>query len=236
MPKKVKSKIRAPTQDELIARALDMEEDNVREHRNYLQLEEEKRKRARVIRMAVEGPLVRWVSKAEEVTVKIPAPRPPAPPPVIHPATPTASPYGYKLPVPSFASPSGSQTPPYLPKPNPATYYHPPQPTTPSSQMTFVYHSFAPYPPSPPSQSPVVASPPPRMPTPPPIEKIETVMKNYVIHETSQKDGTPRPLWKDTMAAMFGDHVKWDEIRVYTGKGRPFCECIRFKNHLLNAY
>lgn len=27
------------------------------------------------------------------------------------------------------------------------------------------------------------------------------------------------------MSAMFGDEVKWDEVRVFTGKQRPLSEC-----------
>jgi vacuolar protein sorting-associated protein 72 len=52
----------------------------------------------------------------------------------------------------------------------------------------------------------------------------EEVSKNYVIHETSQDESATRPLWKDTMAAMFGDHVKWEDLKAYVSRGRPLCE------------
>jgi YL1 nuclear protein len=71
IPKKSKIKVRALTQDELIARALDMEEGNIVEHKNYLFVEEEKRKRAHAVRATISGPLLRWVSRRE--TVSIPA-------------------------------------------------------------------------------------------------------------------------------------------------------------------
>ena len=64
--------VRAPTQEELIARALAMEAGNITEHRNYLSLEEEKRRKARQIRTSVHGPLLRWVSKSEPVAVEEP--------------------------------------------------------------------------------------------------------------------------------------------------------------------
>jgi len=69
VPKKSKIKVHAPTQDELIARALDMEEGNIVEHKNYLFVEEEKRKRAHTVRVTISGPLLRWVSRHETVTV-----------------------------------------------------------------------------------------------------------------------------------------------------------------------
>ena len=65
-------------------------------------------------------------------------------------------------------------------------------------------------------------------PAPPePIERIEKVARNYVIHELSQEE-KQRPPWYSTMSAMFGDHVKWEELRVYTSKGRPLCKCASF--------
>ena len=69
IPKKLKIKMRAQTQDELIARALDMEEGNIFEHRNYLFVEEEKRKRALAVRTAISGPLLKWVSRRETLLV-----------------------------------------------------------------------------------------------------------------------------------------------------------------------
>ena len=78
------------TQAELLARALDMEEGNIKEHRNYLANEAEKRKRAHVVRTAVKGPLLRWISRREEKKVMVDAP----PPPLI-PSGQSVYPHGY---------------------------------------------------------------------------------------------------------------------------------------------
>ncbi|KAF8599242.1 YL1-domain-containing protein [Ceratobasidium sp. AG-I] len=60
------------TQDELIAAALELEEQNTKSLKEFLVKEEEKRAAARrIVRMKIEGPLVRWVSRAEDVRVKI---------------------------------------------------------------------------------------------------------------------------------------------------------------------
>ncbi|OBZ78578.1 MutS 4 [Grifola frondosa] len=198
IPKKVKAKMRAPTQDELISRALDMEEGNIIEHRNYLTLEEEKRKKARVVRATVQGPLLRWVSRGEEITVKVePVPQGSAAPP-----------YGYTYPPP-FPSTPGFPPTSYLHLSanvsNPNGSVKPPASTGSSFQSpaTFVYHAYAP--------QPVLA----------PIERKEKVAKAYVVHEVAQSENTARPPWHSTMTAMFGDHVKWEDLRVYTTKGRP---------------
>jgi hypothetical protein len=62
--------------------------------------------------------------------------------------------------------------------------------------------------------------------------RTEEVSKNYIIHETSQDESATRPPWKDTMAAMFGDHVKWEELKAYVSRGRPLCElCIHSSLH-----
>jgi vacuolar protein sorting-associated protein 72 len=53
---------------------------------------------------------------------------------------------------------------------------------------------------------------------------LETLAKNYVVHELAQQKGTAKPTWAETMQSMFGDHVKWDEIKVFVGKGRPLCK------------
>ncbi|KIJ58721.1 hypothetical protein HYDPIDRAFT_171155, partial [Hydnomerulius pinastri MD-312] len=81
VPKKTKVITRAPTQDELIASALDTEEVNIIEHRDYLRLEDEKRARARLVRRSIEGPVLRWISKKEIVKVPVPPPPPPPLPP-----------------------------------------------------------------------------------------------------------------------------------------------------------
>lgn len=213
-----------------------MEEGNIEEHTNYLVNEEEKRRRARLIRTAVEGPVLRWVSKTEKIKVVVEAARPPsqpapAPPPLpsvptpIRPATVASAPstmtYQYGYSYPNMPRTSTSQTPPAYSNATPPYYpyatLHQPQVASPSTstQPTFVYHS---YPQTLPVQAVHVAEP---APPAPPVERIETVATSYVVHELEQEDGTPKPLWKDTMAAMFGDHVKWEDLRVYTGKGRP---------------
>jgi len=57
--------------------------------------------------------------------------------------------------------------------------------------------------------------------------KKEKVAKSYLVHELMSADqldsddrGT-KPDWESTMEAMFGDHVRWKEVMVYTGKNRP---------------
>ncbi|OCH94217.1 hypothetical protein OBBRIDRAFT_770274 [Obba rivulosa] len=226
LPKKTKIKIRAPTQDELIARALDMEEGNVVEHREYLSLEEEKRRKARLVRTTVQGPLLRWVSRCEEEIVKVEPPPPPplslAPPhaPVVTPMPAPTPPapyfYGYAVP-PGQAGPSST---------NPYYYYYP---YVANSQGPLQHSGSAQLPMPPPQQQQQISSQhgqsaptAPAAPTAPPqpIEKKEKVAKNYVVHEIAQTQGA-RPAWHSTMTAMFGDHVKWEEMRVYTAKGRP---------------
>jgi hypothetical protein len=46
-----------------------MEEGNIVEHRNYLFVEEEKRKRAHAVRTTISGPLLRWISRRETIPV-----------------------------------------------------------------------------------------------------------------------------------------------------------------------
>ena len=97
-------------------RALSMEEGNIEEHKNYLTLEEEKRRKARVVRASVQGPLIRWVSKKEEVTVLVQVP-PPTPPPakpnpyIPYHYPPTASPV---TPAPSSHTPTQHSNTPAL--------------------------------------------------------------------------------------------------------------------------
>ncbi|GLB36708.1 putative YL1 nuclear protein [Lyophyllum shimeji] len=303
MPKKVKTESRAYTQAELIARALDNEEGNLVEHRDYLKIEEEKRRRARVVRTAVEGPLIRWISKGEEVKVIVPAPPAPA-------FVPTRAPYAY-VPYNTSGSTAYGQSTPYtysagvyphmasgsysflstasgaststttaVPSSNPLasqpaiqpvmqtnapstaqlpslqspeptsqptiqpesqsmtqpasqptaqpstqattrpTFQSIPQPTT--SMTQYQATNYNPYL----AQLQAAASGnlpmwPPPPPPPRPTERIEKVAKNYVVHELGQEEGVSKPPWSETMGAMFGDHVKWDEVKIYTGKGRP---------------
>ncbi|TFY77155.1 hypothetical protein EWM64_g6860 [Hericium alpestre] len=165
LPKRAKVKARVLSQNELIARALDMEEGNIAEHRNYLSIEEEKRKKAHAARMIVQGPLVRWVSKREEVDV----------------------------PSESVGSSAAALKPP----PAPSSYIAP--------NLTIQV-------PSEPA---------------PMVKKTMIVCKNYVVHETSQDENATRPPWKDTMAAMFGDHVQWEDLKVYTTKNRPMARPVQ---------
>lgn len=182
-----------------------MEEDNINEHKNYLTLEEEKRKKARLVRETVEGPLIRWVSKQEKVTVLVEPPRPPPSlQPLLNPVTPaTANPAYLYAYYPSAPIPSSTSASPYRTTSSP--YHIAPQ---------NVQQASAPYlqlmPPPPPLASDLV-------------EEEQTVTKNYVVHEVDQSEGAPRPLWKQTMGAMFGDHVNWEEAKVYAGRNRPLC-------------
>lgn len=225
-PKKVPIQQKAYTQDELLSRALDTEEGNIIEHRDYLKMEEEKRKRAKAVRTHVEGPLVRWVSRVEEVAVKV------------------NSPVGYGYGYPSGYYPhTGGQNYLYVTnKQSPASgtaLGNPHYPGTPSKQLSSTptpihnqshsasssqaqsqpqtpYH----YSPSPSNTVPQLSQP---LPMPQSTQQLEKVCKNYVIHEVSQTLPMQKPPWQDTMAALFGDDVNWEEMKVWTGKGRPLC-------------
>ncbi|KZT09020.1 uncharacterized protein LAESUDRAFT_647858 [Laetiporus sulphureus 93-53] len=201
LPKKAKVKTRPPTQVELIARALDMEEGNTIEHRDYLSMEEEKRKKARLVRMTVQGPLLRWISKSEEVKVVV------EPPPPAHststalrPLAPRPS-YGYAQTYPHYSNVSSDSTA------GPSSYVHPSGSSSSSASA------------APPSFHPSASS---SAATSEKQERIETVMKNYVVHEANQSEKSSRPSWLSTMKAMFGENVNWDELRVYVSKGRPY--------------
>ena len=158
---------------------------------------------------------MRWISKTEQMTVRI---QPPPPPPSQYTYPYSASsqlPAGYPQP-PSFTPSSSSVTGYYTPPPQ----YGAMAATSP--QMTFIHHQY--------SQShgtssstsawPQAVTQQPLLPSEP-IERIETVARNYVVHENGQDEDATRPLWKETMQAMFGDHVNWEELKVYTGRGRP---------------
>lgn len=225
-PKKVPIQQKFYTQDELLSRALDTEEGNIIEHRDYLKMEEEKRKRAKVVRAQVEGPLVRWVSKVEEVKVDV-----------------IPAPLGYRYGYPSgyypytgtqhypnvngqpSASGSTSTNPHYpnvIPSQSSATSTLTPyasqsaSTSQPQSQpQTSYYH-----PPNPGNAAPQHSQP---LPILQPIQRLEKVCKNYVIHEASQTLPAQKPPWQETMGALFGDDVNWEEMKVWAGKGRPLC-------------
>ncbi|KAI0027003.1 YL1 nuclear protein-domain-containing protein [Vararia minispora EC-137] len=199
-PKKAKAKEKPPTQDELLKRALDMEDGNIEAHRNYLANEEERRKRAHVVRTAVEGPLVRWVSRREVIVLPLPeehAPVSNALLPVSLPSIPATTP-------PFAGTLTGSYVVPFQPGAQQSLYttLFPPEPT---SNLA--------------SSLPTPSAPPPQSPTPPPLT--ETVARQYVVHEVSQEPNARPPSWKETMTALFGDHVAWEELRVFTAKNRP---------------
>ncbi|PPQ98974.1 hypothetical protein CVT24_003470 [Panaeolus cyanescens] len=388
--KRHKTEHKVWTQAELIAQALDTEEGNIKEHRDYLKNESEKRKKARVTRTKIEGPLLRWKSRLEEITVVVPPPPPPPPVPAPAPTPPTTSrvpsftptvtgmpnlaayrsvyggyggtftPTNYTFTtgvngvtssvaastpsVTNFVSQSGTRQPftqfqHYQPPNASVTSPFPMWPPAAStSQNHQPYYSLTgatttasvsasatatlttaatttPIASAPtgtsstavPSASPAVASTTPSTPAPAPTPtsaptptpalaptptattvspvpvstvtpsttpslpisttavtaptvqavstttpaetsvapsttaaseekadathvddkpkepetKKETVTKNYVIHELVQQKSGPKPSWTSTMGAMFGDHVKWDEIKVYSGKNRP---------------
>ncbi|KAL4257906.1 VPS72/YL1 family protein [Pleurotus pulmonarius] len=220
-PKKSKVEAKSYTQDELIARALDNEEGNIIEHRNYLQLEDEKRKRARVVRTAVSGPLLRWTSRVEEekVLVTVQSMTPPST---------SKSRVGYSSatnPNPSLTAgePKPTQTAstfPYGQYPYTTSIPHS-QATTQLGQNYTTSFPTTPYPGSTSwysYQPPTLAAPeaPKEI-----IEKVEKVTKCYVVHEVAQGKGAPKPGWTDTMEAMFGDHVRWQDLKVYSGRNRP---------------
>jgi hypothetical protein len=238
--RRVKQVARELTQDEYIARALEMEEGNILEHRNYLVTEEEKRRRAKVVRPAVQGPLVRWVSKIEEEVVPLVQSSDNSSGSsrqgssavltllslsAVHkePAQPGSSASALMPAAPAFVIPPSALYPIWPPSTD--------NPTAPAAG---------------PSTLPTVASAPPLTPempmspaqVNPPMSPMQIdppfpsdvslptvrVTKNYVVHELDQVEGTRKPKWKETMRALFGDHVRWEALKVYTGAGRPLCE------------
>ena len=223
--KKPKAQRRAPTQDELLKRAQETEERNVIEHRDYLKAEDEKRERARLVRPVIEGGLVRWVSKVEEEVI----PPPPEPP------TPVASTsYGY---VPAF-QPSTSYTAlPYTIGPGQPPHWGPITPA-PISPPRGAYTNHSPYPhpstlsythsPPQPYTSSTSSATRPLEPLPAIVQRKRKIAKNYVVLENAQTEKAPRVTWKQTMDGMFGDHGKWEEMKVYSTKNRPMCELVLY--------
>ncbi|KAJ7032509.1 YL1 nuclear protein-domain-containing protein [Mycena alexandri] len=227
-PRKARPEVRTVSQGELIARALDAEEGNITSHRDYLKIEEEKRRRARVVRPTVTGPLVRWLSRVEEVKVVVPPP----PPPTFN--------YGYttgstRLPIhlprrlpliPLLHTPHTLPSPTHhidpIPFPRPHTSHKHSLP--PSNAPPYRPNPSVPYIPYTPA---------------PPVMRTEKVARNYVVHEETQvvdvpppnagrsSNGRtqgatiPKPSWDATMTAMFGSHVNWEDVTVYAGKNRP---------------
>ena len=218
--KKPKVQRRNPTQEELLKRAQETEEKNIIEHRDYLKTEDEKRKRARVVRPVVEGRLVRWVSKVEEEIVPLTPPESP-----VHVATTS---HGYVTPHrPSVSYTIGPGQPPRwgpiptTPNPSPGAYTGLPSYSQPS---TFL-HPHSPYQPSTPSTSNATR---PLEPLPAIVQRKRRFAKNYVVMENAQTEKAPRVTWKQTMDGMFGDHAKWEDVKVYSTRNRPMCE-LRFR-------
>ena len=217
--KKPKAQRRAPTQEELLKRAQETEERNVIEHRDYLKDEEEKRRRARAVRPVVEGRLIRWISKVEEEIVPITPPEPVA----------SAS--------HEYASPFWSSTP-YMAQPYTIGPGQPPSwgpiPMTPGSFSPSPYTGSLSYPRTPTYQYP--HSPPqphtpstsnatrPLEPLPATFQRKRKIAKNVVVLENAQTEKAPRVTWKQTMEGMFGDHVQWEHVKVYSVKNRPMCK------------
>jgi hypothetical protein len=235
----VRPRERAYTQNELIERALDMEERNTTEHRNYLSVEEDKRQRARVVRAAVHGPVIRWISRSVDL--------PPDQSSVL-----TSSPPEHAL------SPAQEQEATRVADADPGSnvskygFAYTGWSTTPAvaellarssalpstSRTSVPHHAVA----AEPSPFPVWPTQPPRpaaakVDVPPLSSMISTaqapasstteagkVVKNFVVHELDQAEDTDSPSWKDTMQALFGQDIAWDELRVYVGRGRPYGE------------
>ncbi|KAI6043793.1 YL1 nuclear protein-domain-containing protein [Pisolithus marmoratus] len=239
LPKKQKIIMSMPTQDELIARALDTEEGNILEHRNYLQLEEEKRARARVVRQSITGPVLRWISRKEQTKERVQIGQPPrmympyynftyptgvAVQPTVA-ATTTGTGGG---PFVSYIPPAAEAPPATNESTSSVASVLPPNSTsTPQPSVTSAAIPTAPTPSTTllpiPLQSPASTAP------PQPLFEDRTidVCRNYVIHELAQTPSAKKPLWVDTMSAMFGDHVAWGDLRVYVGKNRPLSRPVR---------
>ena len=220
--KKPKAQRRAPTQDELLKRAQETEERNVIEHRDYLKAEDEKRERARLVRPVIEGRLVRWVSTVEEEVTPLTPPE--------SPMSVASTSHGYATPFrhsTSYTTPSytiGPGQPPYR-----STFT-----TISGSPPPGAYASASSYPQPPPFQYPHSPPPPhisstssatrPLEPLPTIVQRRRKITKNYVVLENAQTEKAPRVTWKQTMEGMFGDHVRWEDVRVYSTKNRPMCE------------
>ncbi|KAJ4475145.1 YL1 nuclear protein-domain-containing protein [Lentinula lateritia] len=283
-----------PTQAELLARALDTEEGNLVDHRDYLMLEEEKRRtRNKRDQVTISGPLLRWVSKVEEVKIEIvqekekekegytanatpgyadnpylsnlpstlSSGRGPGytsqsflPTPVANPSTstvptnsasmtisPTASASSTLIPnsTPSNWPPTTLNSTSYLPQYtlSPTTAVTIPASTTTNPSSTTAQRSQFPQStqfsaPSgfqlPPTSMPPTAPGSGPMPEPE-IKKYRTekVAKSYLVHELNQdEEDNSKPSWEETMEAMFGNHVKWGGMKVYTVKNRPLTRYI----------
>jgi len=207
----------------------------------------------------VSGPLIRWISRKEEVKVVVPPP--PPPPPSVVPQAPVPSIYrsiygppGSLFTPTTYSYSSGTAVVTTVASTStPETQFKITTPAT-AAQKTpysaFQHHldsASSPFPTWPPAatgqqqsyypnisqptvqpQTPATSSIQPAANAttsapPEPQYRSETVAKNYVVHELAQQKGTPKPTWTQSMQSMFGDHVKWDGIKVFVGKNRPLC-------------
>ena len=50
------------------------------------------------------------------------------------------------------------------------------------------------------------------------------------MHELGQFEGVERPDWQSTMSAVFGEHIDWANLKVFSGKHRPL------RKHLSNFH
>ncbi|KAJ3868145.1 YL1 nuclear protein-domain-containing protein [Lentinula novae-zelandiae] len=208
-----------PTQAELLARALDTEEGNLVDHRDYLMLEEEKRRtRNKRDQVTISGPLLRWVSKVEEVKIEIVQEKEKEKEVYTANATPGHADNPYLSNLPSTLS--SGRGPGYTSQsflPTPSSQY--PQSTQFSAPLGFQL---------PPTSMPPTAPGSGPMPEPE-IKKYRTekVAKSYLVHELNQdEEDNLKPSWEETMEAMFGNHVKWGGMKVYTVKNRPLTRYI----------
>ncbi|KAJ4485347.1 YL1 nuclear protein-domain-containing protein [Lentinula aciculospora] len=336
--KRSKHNNKRPTQAELLARALDTEEGNIVDHRDYLMLEEEKRRlRNKRDQVTVSGPLLRWVSKVEEVKIEVIEEKKEEHPlnattgymysPYLHTVSSSSAygGYGYTpqstlpasttsvansstlialpdsasrtlpptaststTPLSTSAPPnwaalttSNSSSYPYLPvyepswtstpnstlpssgtlnplpssrsMPTPAvaatatltsTFTNPSSPlsipTTSTSKQNAQYSQGSQFLVPLNFQTPSITTTSTTIQVPgssstpldhthpePKKYRTEKVLKSYLVHELSQDDeDAPKPTWEETMKAMFGDHVKWGELKVYMAKNRPMARYI----------
>jgi hypothetical protein len=185
-----------------------MEEDNISEHRNYLVVEEEKRHRAKPNRIALDGPFVRWVSRTEQAPLQIDQSREASL------ASEDVSKFGW-----AYTGWAATATPTVMSHP---FAVWPPTDHPRSLQDLHVIPASATLPDLIDHDLPLASV----ESTPKPNSCTENVMRNYVVHELGQTDGANKPSWKETMCALFGDHICWEDLDVYIGKGQPHSECL----------
>jgi hypothetical protein len=168
----------------------------VLEHYNYLSIEEEKRQRTRVARPVIKGALLRWISKSEpnrsSTMLATSDIKTPAP-------TNSFSKFGFAYPGWSTNN-AGASACDTLPSVSEALNYA----THDQSENHKALRPLS-------SASDLHFAASPLLPT----------CRNFVVHEKVQYENASKPVWRETMSAMFGTHVQWEEVKVYTGKLRP---------------